>query len=130
MRIREELRLPVIRITEPVRSARLRRPLVPSVTKDSDIPGLALHVTSKRAFWALSYQPRGRNPATNRRWGGGTRHELGDAQLMTVSEARTAAMAAKSLVRAGRSPLHERLAQRATVEAARSNSADDFRGSP
>ena len=39
---------------------------------------------------------------------------------MTVSEARTAAMAAKSLVRAGRSPLHERLAQRATVEAARS----------
>jgi len=86
------------KITEPLRSARLRRPLVPSVTKDADTPGLALHVTTRRAFWALSYQPKGVNPSTGKRWGGGVRHELGDAMLMTVAEARTAALAAKALV--------------------------------
>ena len=75
--------------TRPIR--RLRRPLVPSVTKDSDIRGLALHVTSTRSFWALTYQPRGINPSTGKRWGGGVRYELGDAMLMTVAEARTAA---------------------------------------
>ena len=67
------------KITELVRAARLRRPLEPSVTKDSDIPGFTLHVTRTRGFWALSYQPKGVNPSTNRRWGGGVRHELGDA---------------------------------------------------
>ena len=108
-----------VKITEPVRTARLRRPLVPSVTKDSDIPGLALHVTRKRSFWALSYQPKGVNPATGKRWGGGVRYELGDAMLMTVAEARTAALAAKTLIRAGRSPHHERLASTASAVAQR-----------
>jgi integrase len=108
-----------IKITEPVRSARLRRPLVPSVTKDSEIRGLALHVTSTRSFWALTYQPRGINPSTGKRWGGGVRHELGDAMLMTVAEARTAALAAKALVRQGRSPHHERLASTASAVAQR-----------
>jgi hypothetical protein len=93
------------KITEPLRSARLRRPLIPSVSKDSDVPGLALHVTSKRGFWAVAYQPRGRNPVTGKRWGGGVRHELGDAILTTVAEARTAALAAKAIVRAGRETL-------------------------
>jgi integrase len=37
----------------------------------------------------LSYQPKGVNPATGKRWGGGVRHELGDAMLMPVSEAPT-----------------------------------------
>jgi len=78
-----------VKITEPVRSARLRRPLVPSVTKDNEIRGLALHVTSTRSFWALTYQPRGINPSTGKRWGGGVRHELGDAMLTTVDDART-----------------------------------------
>lgn len=108
-----------VKITEPVRTAHVRRPLVPSVTKDSDIPGLALHITSKRAFWALSYQPKGVNPSTGKRWGGGVRYELGDAMLMTVAEARTASLAAKSLVRQGRSPHHERLASTASVVAQR-----------
>ena len=103
-----------------MRSARLRHPLVPSVTKDSDVPGLALIVTTRRSFWALTYQPRGLNPSTGRRWGGGTRHELGDAMLISVAEARSAALAAKSLVRQGRSPHHEAMASRANVEAARS----------
>ena len=107
------------KITEPLRSARLRRPLVPSVTKDTDIPGLALHVTTRRAFWALTYQPKGVNPATGKRWGGGVRYELGDAMLMAVSEARTAALAAKALVRAGRSPHHERMASTASAVAQR-----------
>jgi hypothetical protein len=97
----------------------LRRPLVPSVTKDADIPGLALHVTTRRAFWALSYQPKGVNPSTGKRWGGGVRHELGDAMLMPVSEARTTALAAKALVRAGRSPHHEAMASTANAVAER-----------
>jgi integrase len=107
------------KITEPLRSARLRRPLVPSVTKDADTPGLALHVTTRRAFWALSYQPKGVNPSTGKRWGGGVRHELGDAMLMTVAEARTAALAAKAFVRAGRSPHHEAMALMANAVAER-----------
>jgi integrase len=108
-----------IKITEPVRSARLRRPLVPSVTKDSDISGFALHVTTRRTFWALTYQPRGINPSTGKRWGGGVRYELGDAMLMTVSEARTDSLTAKTLIRQGRSPHHERLASTASAVAQR-----------
>ena len=62
-----------IRITEPLRSALLRRPLKPSVTRDADVPGLRLIVTRSRSFWAIVYQLRGTNPATGRRWGGGAR---------------------------------------------------------
>ena len=108
-----------VKITEPVRSARLRRPLVPSVTKDSEIRGLALHVTSTRSFWALTYQPRGHQSLDWQTMGRRRSHELGDAMLMTVAEARTAALAAKALVRAGRSPHHERLASTASAVAQR-----------
>jgi integrase len=107
------------KITEPMRSALLRRPLSPSVTRDCDIAGLALHVTTRRGFWAISYQPRGRNPITGKRWGGGTRHELGDAQLIGVAEARGLALAAKAVVRAGGDPHRERMASRASAEAER-----------
>ena len=107
------------KITEPARSAALRRPFTPSVTRDSEVIGLCLHVTTRRSFWGFSYQPRGRNPATGKRWGGGVRHELGDAMTMTVAEARSAALAAKAIVRQGRSPHHEAMASRASVEAAR-----------
>jgi integrase len=108
-----------IKITEDVRAKALRRPLKPSVTRDRDVPGLCLHVTTRRSFWALSYQPRGVNPATGKRWGGGVRHELADAMLVGVAEARGLALAAKALVRQGRSPHHEQMASRASVEAAR-----------
>jgi integrase len=111
--------MPTIKITEAVRSNALRRPLKPSVTRDSEIPGLALHVTTRRSFWAFTYQPRGVNPATGKRWGGGTRHELCDAQMMPVSEARAAALAVKAVVRAGRDPHREHMASRASAEAAR-----------
>jgi integrase len=108
-----------IRITEAVRAARLRRPLVPSVTYDSEVSRFALIVTMERGFWAIFYQPHGRNPATGNRWGGGVRHELGDAMLMPVAEARAAALAAKELVRQGRSPHHEAMASRASAVAQR-----------
>ena len=107
------------KITENLRSAALRRPLKPSVTRDSEIAGLTLVVTTRRAFWCLVYQPRGRNPVTNKRWGGGVRHEFCDAMLMPVSEARGTALALKAVVRQGRSPHHEAMASRANVEAAR-----------
>ena len=77
------------KITELVRTARLRQPLVPSVTFDAEISGFALIVTLDRdRFWALFYRLRGLNPATGKRWGGGIRHELGDAMLIPVAEAR------------------------------------------
>jgi integrase len=114
-----ELTMPTAKITESVRSAALRRPLKPSVTRDSEISGLTLIVTTRRAFWAFLYQPRGVNPSTGRRWGGGVRHELCDAMMMPVSEARAAALALKSQVRQGRSPHHEAMAARASIEAAR-----------
>ena len=72
------------KITETMRSEALRRvdgKLTPSVLKDAEISGFALHVTASRAFWAMTYQPRGVNPATDKRWGGGVRHELGDAMI-------------------------------------------------
>jgi integrase len=111
--------MPTVRITETLRSTLLRRPLKPSVTRDVDVPGLCLVVTTRRGFWCLIYQPRGTNPATGKRWGGGVRHELCDAMMMPVSEARATALAVKSIVRQGRSPHHEAMASRASIEAAR-----------
>ena len=83
-------------------------------------PGFALHVTSKRAFWAMTYRPKGVNPSTGKRWGGGVSHELGDAMLMTPEEARTAALAAKLAIKLGRDPHRDRLASTATLVAQRS----------
>jgi integrase len=111
--------LSTIKITEAVRTDRVRRPLVPSVTKDAEIKGLALHVTRTRSFWAQVYQPHGVNPRTGRRYGGGTRFELGDAQLIGVAEARGLALAAKARVRMGEDPHRERMAARATTVARR-----------
>ena len=108
-----------IKITESVRSAALRRPLVPDVKPDCDIAGFALHVTRRRAFWAVTYSPHGINPATAKRWGS-TRYEFGDAQTMAVWEARADALAAKALVMAGRDPHREKLALRASMTASRS----------
>ena len=68
-----------IKLTDTVRSARLRRvdgALVPSVTPNSEIPGFKLIVKTRRAFWCVDYQPRGVNPATGKRWGGGVRTSL------------------------------------------------------
>ena len=59
--------MPTIKINENLRSALLRRPFKPSATRDADIAGLALIVTTRRAFWCLLYQPRGINPATGKR---------------------------------------------------------------
>lgn len=111
-----------LKITEPLRAARLRRiegELVPSVTHDTEVTGFALHVTTRRAFWAITYQPRGINPATGRRWGGGTRCELGDAVETPLSDARAAARSVKADVSAGKDPHRERMAARATAVAAR-----------
>src|ERR1700686_4931602 len=107
------------KITEVTRANALRRPVTPSVIHDTDVPGLALHITSKRGFWAFAYTPHGSNPRTGKRWGS-TRLELGDAMTMTVAEARTASLAGKAAVRAGGDPHRERLASRALVTAARS----------
>ena len=108
------------KITEDVRAARLRRPFKPSVARDTDIKGLALVVTTRRAFWCLFFQPRDTNPKTNRRWGGGVRFEIADAHKMSVKNARAAALAAKAEVQAGRDPHRERLASRASATAQRS----------
>jgi integrase len=112
-------KIPRIKITETVRAARLRHPLKPSISLDAEIPGFALHVTKRRAFWALTFQPRGVNPATGKRWGGGVRHELGDAFQISVDKARALALEARAAVRIGRDPHRERLASRAALEAAR-----------
>jgi integrase len=108
------------KIDDTLRKKRLMRPLRPSVTWDSVVSGFRLIVTTRRAFWAIDYQPRGRNPKTGRRWGGGTRLEIADAHDMSTADARAAAMAAKAAVRQGRDPHREHMAARANVEASRS----------
>jgi integrase len=110
-----------MKITEVVRAARLRRAdgeLVPSVTNDTEVLGFSLIVTSRRAFWCMYYQPRGRRP-DGRRWGGGVRHELGDAYSTPLADARAEALAVKARVRLGEDPHRERMAVRAAAEAAR-----------
>jgi integrase len=105
-----------------VRPARLKKvegKFVPSVTYDTEVKGFGLHVTTKRAFWAITYQPRGINPATGKRWGGGVRHELGDAYQMSLSDARAAARAIKARVALGEDPHRRRMAATAAAVAER-----------
>jgi integrase len=111
-------KLPTTKITEATRQAALKSPLKPSVTKDAELAGLRLIVTTRRAFWAQILQPRGRDP-NGGRWTV-VRHELGDARTMTVDEARTASLAAKAATRQGRDPHRERLASAASSVALRS----------
>ena len=107
-----------IKITETVRGSALRRPLKPDVIWDAEIAGFALHVTTRRGFWALTYSPHGTNPETGKRWGS-TRHELGDAQAMAVTEARSEALTAKGRVMAGDDPHRARVLQRVSLTASR-----------
>jgi integrase len=114
---------PAKKITEAVRASVLKRvggELVPSVTKDAQTKGFALVVTTRRAFWCQFFQPKGVNPATGRRWGGGVRLELGDGFAMSIADARTAALAAKARIRAGHDPHREAIASRASAVAERS----------
>jgi integrase len=104
-------------ITEPTRQAALRLPLRPSVTKDNETAGFQLIVTTRRVFWVQFLQPRGLRP-DGRRWSV-VRHELGDARTMTVSEARTASLAAKAAIQQGKDPHRERLASTASSVALR-----------
>ena len=112
--------MPTIKLTEDVRALALRRPLARNAFRDTEVKGLTLVVTTRRALWCLVYQPRGTNPATGRRWGGGTRYEFADAMLVGVAKARSLALMAKGRVRDGYSPHHEAMASRSSVEASRS----------
>jgi integrase len=107
-----------IKITEQVRAAALKLPLVPSVTKDTELAGFQMIVTTQRAFFAQRLQPRGRAP-NGRRWPV-VRHELADAETTNVAEGRAASLAAKAAIRQGRDPHRERLASAASSVAQRS----------
>jgi integrase len=104
-----------IKITEDVRSQALHRPLKPAVIRDVEVRGFTLVVTTRRAFWCLTYQLRGTNPRTGKRHGGGTRYELGDAVGMSLKDAKTAALKAKARVRDGYDPQRELMIQRANL---------------
>jgi integrase len=110
----------LIKITEAVRAKALRRPLVPAVYHDSDIKRFALVVTTERAFWVQEYQLRGINPRTGKRYGGGTRYEIGDAVDMPLAYARAAALKVKAAIREGRDPHGERMAKRKELARERS----------
>ena len=75
-------------------------------------------MTTRRGFWCLHYSPHGLNPETGKRWGS-TRLELGDAQVMAVTEARSAALAAKARVMAGDDPHRAKVLQRRSLAIAR-----------
>jgi integrase len=115
------VKIPRLKITDPIRDSRLKRPLKPSKTWDKEVRGFVLIVTTRRAFWALSYQPRGINPATGKRWGGGVRHELGDAFQTSASVARARALEAKAQVRLGRDPHREQMVAAAAQAAGRAH---------
>jgi integrase len=106
------------RITFATLKHAVREPREPSLTFDTEAPGLALHVAPKRAFWSFTYSPHGTNPATGKRWGS-TRLELGDVAVTTLPEARRLALTAKAAVKAGRDPQREKAAARASASASR-----------
>jgi integrase len=112
-----ETKMPTLKITESTRQFALKRPLVPSVTKDEELAGLSLIVTTRRAFWAQMLQPRGLRP-DGKRWAP-VRHELGDARTMTVQNARSASLAAKLAISQGKDPHRERLDARGASVARR-----------
>jgi integrase len=112
--------MPTIKITEAVRAKALRRPLIVTIYHDTEIKRFALIVRSERAFWAQEYQLRGVNPRTGKRFGGGTRYEIGDAFNMPLADARAAALKVKAAVREGRDPHGERIAKREELTRARS----------
>ena len=93
-------------------------PREPSVTFDTELPGLALHIAPKRAFWTFTYSPHGMNPSTGKRWGL-ERLELGDVGVTTLPEARRLALAAKAAVKARTGPAARETAARASSSAAR-----------
>jgi integrase len=106
------------RITFATLKRALGEPREPSVTFDTELPGLALHVAPKRAFWSFTYSPHGTNPATGKRWGS-TRLELGDVRVTTLPEARRLALTAKAAVKAGRDPQREKMDARASSSSSR-----------
>jgi integrase len=108
-----------IKITDTVRAAALKLPLIPSITKDNETRGFRLIVTTRDAFWSQSLQPRGVDPSTGQRWSV-TQHRLGDAKTMPTADARSAALAAKAASQAGKDPHRERLASLASSVAQRS----------
>jgi integrase len=113
---------PARKITEDVRARALKRisgELVPSVTKDTDIKGFALVVTTRRAFWCVVFRPKGVNPATGKRWGGGVRLELGDAFMTSIADARASALKAKAQVQQGHDPHRQAMASQAAAVAER-----------
>jgi integrase len=118
----DEMLAPARKITEDLRARALRRvdgQLVPSVMKDTEIRGFALVVTTRRAFWCLFFQPKGVNLTTGKRWGGGVRHELGDAFATSIGDARSAALAAKARIRQGHDPHRQAMASKALAVAER-----------
>ena len=96
----------------------LASPREPSVTFDTELPGLALHISLKRAFWTFTYSPHGTNPVTGKRWGS-TRLELGEVGVITLPEARRLALTAKAAVKAGRDPQREKTDAHASSASAR-----------
>jgi integrase len=110
----------------------LARPLRPSTTRDNDCPGLSLVVTTRRAFWALTYSARGKRPDGSR-WPS-VRLELGDAHAMTPQQARIEANSIKSQVAKGHDPYrrhrHERsdeIARRALIPLTLADALDAYK---
>jgi integrase len=110
----------------------LARPLRPSLTKDEDCPGLSLVVTTRRAFWALTYSARGKRPDGSR-WPA-VRHELGDAHAMTPQQARVEANLIKSQVSKGHDPYRqhrhdrsEEIARRALIPLTLADALDAYK---
>jgi integrase len=106
------------RLTLATLKRALGEPREPSVTFDTELPGLALHIAPKRAFWTFTYSPHGMNPATGKRWGS-TRLELGEVGVLTLPEARRLALTAKAAVKAGRDPQREKMDAHAASSSAR-----------
>jgi integrase len=80
------------------------------IIRDKNCRGLALVVNATTMVWTYSYRPRGRDPATGRRWPNRAM-TLGNPASLSVNDARDEANRIKGRAAAGKDPAAERKAE-------------------
>ena len=113
---------PKLKLTQTIVGIALKRtpdgnfaPKAP--VRDHEVGGLLLVIGARTATWCVDYKPRGRREDGRRH--SKVRMTLGDAAMMPLSDARTAARAIKVEVAQGRDPHAEKRAQKVKAIAER-----------
>jgi integrase len=106
-----------------------RAPATRLIVRDKDTRGLALIVNPTSMAWVFAYRPRGKDPATGKRWPNKT-VTLGNPSSLSIDDARHAAAAMKGQAAAGDDPHAARKAKLAKAATERATTTtrllDDY----